>query len=255
MERSERTIGNLNDYLAELANAVFVHWLEDYADVEDFASLTGGDGYRTLAELCLKVTDGSHSSPKEDPNGEYPMFSVKDMERFGFSRSSCKMICREDFETMIANDCVPKVNDVLVAKDGSYLKEIFLTDEEREEAVLSSIAIFRPNAEVIEPEILLQYLKHPRILKLVGDNFVSGSALPRIVLKDFKKLLLFVPSKDAQQIVLPILKGIRRQIRVNVEESEWLSELRDALLPKLMSGEIDVSKVDLTQLNNHLSDC
>ncbi|RGY44030.1 restriction endonuclease subunit S, partial [Bifidobacterium pseudocatenulatum] len=30
---------------------------------------------------------------------------------------------------------------------------------------------------------------------------------------------------------------------------------RDTLLPKLMSGEIDVSKVDLTQLtNNHLAD-
>ena len=34
-----------------------------------------------------------------------------------------------------------------------------------------------------------------------------------------------------------------------------LEELRDFLLPKLMSGEIDVSKIDITRLNNHLSDC
>ena len=33
-----------------------------------------------------------------------------------------------------------------------------------------------------------------------------------------------------------------------------LEKLRDALLPKLMSGEIDVSKVDLTQLNSHLEE-
>ncbi|EEA91463.1 restriction endonuclease subunit S [Collinsella stercoris] len=38
-------------------------------------------------------------------------------------------------------------------------------------------------------------------------------------------------------------------------ENRRLCLLRDALLPKLMSGEIDVSKVDLTQLNSHLADC
>ena len=38
-------------------------------------------------------------------------------------------------------------------------------------------------------------------------------------------------------------------------QSRKLANLRDALLPKLMSGEIDVSKVDLTQPNSHLSGC
>ncbi len=38
-------------------------------------------------------------------------------------------------------------------------------------------------------------------------------------------------------------------------ENRKLALLRDALLPKLMSGEIDVSKVDLTQLNSHLYAC
>lgn len=42
------------------------------------------------------------------------------------------------------------------------------------------------------------------------------------------------------------------QIESNLRENKNLAELRDTLLPKLMSGEIDVSKVDLTQLNNHL---
>ena len=36
-------------------------------------------------------------------------------------------------------------------------------------------------------------------------------------------------------------------------QSRKLANLRDALLPKLMSGEIDVSKVDLTQPNSHLT--
>lgn len=48
---------------------------------------------------------------------------------------------------------------------------------------------------------------------------------------------------------------IDTQIRNNEVESRALVTLRDTLLPKLMSGEIDVSKVDLTQLNSHLADC
>ena len=48
-------------------------------------------------------------------------------------------------------------------------------------------------------------------------------------------------------------KPLHAMIRSNEEESLRLAELRDALLPKLMSGEIDVSKVDLTPLNNHLA--
>lgn len=40
------------------------------------------------------------------------------------------------------------------------------------------------------------------------------------------------------------------------DENRQLEDLRDTLLPRLTSGEIDVSKVDLTQLtNNHLADC
>ena len=35
------------------------------------------------------------------------------------------------------------------------------------------------------------------------------------------------------------------------KENKQLADLRDTLLPKLMTGEIDVSKIDLTQLNNH----
>ena len=146
---------------------------------------------------------------------------------------------------MIANDCVPQVDDILVAKDGSYLKEIFICNEQRELAILSSIAIFRPDTSIIYPEILLAFLKSPRVLQEVRDNYVSGSALPRIVLKDFKKLQFLLPNLTAQEEISPLLAAIRSQIAVNVDENQRLSQLRDALLPKLMSGEIDVSNIQL----------
>lgn len=74
-------------------------------------------------------------------NGKYPMLSVRDMGRFWFDCTSCKMISQIDFDTMIANDCVPKIDDILVAKDGSYLKEIFIANEEDNIVVLSFSAL------------------------------------------------------------------------------------------------------------------
>ena len=48
------------------------------------------------------------------------------------------------------------------------------------------------------------------------------------------------------------MQPIIDQVIANKIEVRKLAALRDALLPKLMSGEIDVSKIDLTQLNSHL---
>ena len=198
-----------------------------------------------LSEVCIKVTDGSHFSPKDDPASSIPMLSVKDMREFDFDFTSCKHICEEDYEKMVANDCVPQVNDILVAKDGSYLKEIFICNEQRKIAILSSIAIFRPDTTIIHPEILLAFFKSPHVLREVRDNYVSGSALPRIVLKDFKKLTFALPNMDVQNQIAPLFASVREQIAVNVAENKYLAQLRDTLLSKLMSGEISVDSVRL----------
>lgn len=198
-----------------------------------------------LSEVCIKVTDGSHFSPKDDPASSIPMLSVKDMREFDFDFTSCKHICEEDYEKMVANDCVPQVNDILVAKDGSYLKEIFICNEQRKIAILSSIAIFRPDTTIIHPEILLAFFKSPHVLREVRDNYVSGSALPRIVLKDFKKLTFALPNMDVQNQIAPLFASVREQIAVNVAENKYLAQLRDTLLSKLMSGEISVDSIRL----------
>ena len=199
----------------------------------------------SLDDVCVRITDGSHYSPADDPDAPYPMYSVKDMETYGFNSSSCKHITEEEFHRMQKNDCVPRLNDILVAKDGSYLKEIFICSEERDEAILSSIAIFRPDTEIIIPEILLYLLKQPSVRKDVGDNYVSVSALPRIVLKDFKKYSFLLPPMTEQSKIGSVLNSIRMQTKANIDEIQRLSALRDALLPRLMSGELDVSNLDL----------
>lgn len=81
----------------------------------------------------------------------------------------------------------------------------------------------------------------------------AGTTFPEVSGKMMKSVELAVPKQtlcaEFNFFAGPILKQQEALERENRE----LAALRDALLPKLMSGEIDVSQVDLTQLNSHLA--
>ena len=44
-----------------------------------------------LKELCIKITDGSHFSPKTKPEGKL-IATVKDMNEYGFNYETCRRI-------------------------------------------------------------------------------------------------------------------------------------------------------------------
>ena len=181
-----------------------------------------------LGDVCSKITDGSHFSPKAQTEG-YPMLSVKDMREYDFDFSNCKKISYEDYLKMERDGCVPQIGDVLVAKDGSYLKEIFICKEQREIALLSSIAIFRPNSQLIDSRFLCYCLKSPRVYNYISLNCVSGSALPRIILKDFKGVNMRVPSLDDQRRIVSILSSLDRKIELNNKINADLEEMAQAI--------------------------
>ena len=82
------------------------------------------------------------------------------------------------------------------------------------------------------------------------NHIVTGAVQMKISQRNLKSLELEMPSPES----LDFLQDLFTVYRCNQDESAKLASLRDALLPKLMSGEIDVSKVDLTQLNSHLAE-
>lgn len=181
-----------------------------------------------LKDICIKVTDGSHFSPEGIEEG-YPMFSVKDMLEYGFDYSKCKCISEIDYNKMKSSGCVPQKGDVLVAKDGSFLKQIFVCEETLDEAILSSIAIFRPDTSKVCPEYLCYLIKSPKVYDYISKNCVSGSALPRIVLKAFKEVELSIPSLYMQKSIVARLKCIDDKIRINNRINHNLEEQAQAL--------------------------
>lgn len=177
---------------------------------------------KTINELCTKITDGSHFSPEHETDGLYPMYSVKDMEYNNFSNADCKMIGQAMFDKLSKADCRPLKNDILIAKDGSYLKCAFKVNEDLNACILSSIAILRPNLKKIDPDYFV-YLMRTKSIKGAMANYVSGSALPRIILSDFKKMKLkMILSLPTQQKIASILTAYDNLIQNYKKQIEAL---------------------------------
>lgn len=84
-----------------------------------------------------------------------------------------------------------------------------------------------------------------------ASELITGAVQPKINQKNLRSLTLRMPDPSE----LAFLDPLFRCYRTHEEEIRRLGRLRDALLPKLMSGKVDTSKVELSmQPNNHLCD-
>ena len=74
---------------------------------------------------------------------------------------------------------------------------------------------------------------------------VTGAVQQKVSQQNLKKVAAIIPSKEVLSAFDKLIQPIFAQIRNIRDENALLVELRDTLLPKLMSGELDVSDIDL----------
>jgi len=243
IENSQRRIKILESVARALYREWFVHFrFPGHESVPRVPSALGeipqGWAVSSVDEVCARVTDGSHRSPKSVGEG-MRMASSKDMHDWGLNLDSARLISAEDFDDLVRNDCMPKQNDVLITKDGAnYLKHIFVTRNEQEVVLLSSVAILRPNGR-INPHLLAATLSYPDN-KVKLRNYVTGAAIPRVILKDFKRFEFLLPGGGVQTAWAKLAEPITEQIWQLIEKTNNLRRTRDLLLPRLLSGQIDV---------------
>lgn len=116
--------------------------------------------------------------------------------------------------------------------------------------VNQSIAVMEPK-EGCGSYLLFALARRYEELRAWSDSTSTRGSMSGKVLKQFA-----LPRLSNAQLgqFETFANPLVQRIEINLRESKSLAALRDALLPKLMSGEIDVSKVDLTQLNSHLAE-
>jgi len=94
---------------------------------------------------------------------------------------------------------------------------------------------------------------HPNIAKFVY-HFVkskdlasmnAGSAVPSMTTNILNAMQLYIPDEKTLEKFENIVSPMYSTMQENTKESKILANTRDTLLPKLMSGELDVSDIDL----------
>ena len=202
-----------------------------------------------IANICKVVTDGSHTSPKSVSHGKY-MVSVKDFTPYGFDFNGCRQISFADYEKLKSSGCVPQKGDILIGKDGArYFEDIIIYNQDEAPALLSSIAILRCDEEKVIPEYLYYLLKTPSFKKDVKDNYGSGSAIPRIILKDFKRMKVKYPSIEKQRQIVSILHDLDAKIFNNQKVNDNLEQQAAALFSSLYNrSNTQVRYTDLIQI-------
>ena len=76
-------------------------------------------------------------------------------------------------------------------------------------------------------------------------SIVTGAVQQKVSQQNLKKVPAIIPSKEALSAFDEIIQPFFAQIRNLRDENANLARLRDTLLPKLMSGELDVSDIDI----------
>ena len=94
-----------------------------------------------------------------------------------------------------------------------------------------------PKKDLISAKYLYLFLLQTNILG-------TGTTQQQLTVPDFKKTEIVVPDNTTMAAFTDIIAPLFNQLWANEEENNRLSQLRDALLPKLLSGELDVSEVE-----------
>ena len=183
------------------------------------------------------VTDGSHFSPSKVDNG-FPMATVENVRGSTIDIESCYNISKEDFEQLVKNNCIPKINDVLFTKDGTVGKSLVF-NQNVDVVILSSIAIIRPS-ENLDSYFLHYTFQSEAINKFIA-KYLGGTAIKRIVLKNLEKFFFPLPSIPEQQQIASILSNTDEKIQSYKRYKEKLQRLKTSLMQKLLTGEVRVA--------------
>lgn len=220
------TLNNrLNDYLANLC--------------ETIASRYCNDRNSRLRDICYQVAD---HVDYDNANQETYVSTESLMQNKGGRQLASSLPTTGKITRY-------KAGDTLISNIRPYFKKIWYAPFEG--TCSGDVIVFRANDPSNAP-YLHACLRQDSFFDYVMQG-AKGTKMPR---GDKKQMMEFKVASSCSAEDLILLDSVIKQRSDNDSEMTKLQKLRDTLLPKLMSGEIDVSKIDLTQLtNNHLADC
>ena len=144
------------------------------------------------------------------------------------------------------NDFKVRAGDLLIAMTGATIGKFAMVPYSSETLLVNQRVgkFFLGNKPVEKLPFIYCTLKQPDVYYEIV-NRGQGSAQPNISGSDIMSIPCVIPSKEAIDEFNCINQPLFDLIISNQRENQQLSKIRDTILPKLMSGELDVSDIDL----------
>lgn len=221
----------INQNLEQQAQAIFKSWFVDFENPK--------------RKTCKAEEYFSISIGKTPPRKEPEWFSLNSIDKKWVSISdmgNCGVFILNSSE-YLKDSAIDKFNIVLVPKDTVILSfkltvgRVAITNEEM--TTNEAIAHFKTDNKKIK-EYLYCYLKNYNFQTMGSTSSIATAVNSKII----KSMPFIIPTDDEIEKFHQVAKFIFEKIRINQIENEKLKQFRDTLLPKLMSGEIDVDRVN-----------
>lgn len=223
----------LNSNLEQQMQAIFVNMFGESIDAL-------GECDTTLSDLVESVDNRGKTPPLSPDITNYPIIDVRALS--GSSRiidyNNCSKFVDEETYNNWFRSGHPQPYDILISTVGSLAEmKIFLGTVG---CIAQNVVGFR--CKQVSPLYIYQYLNYIKN-DLVAYNI--GSVQPSIKVTHIIKHNIFLPDKSEIEKFDAIAREMTNQIYANCKENENLTQMRDTLLPKLMSGEIDLSNISI----------
>ena len=228
LDRKIELNNKINADLEEMAQAIFKNWFVDFEPFKDgkFVDSELGmipEGWKVgglfdIAEIFDKKRKPLSGNVREKMDKIYPYYG--------------------------ATSCMDYVDDyifdgiyTLIGEDGSVVKENGLPYMQY---VWGKMWV-NNHAHILQGKNGYSTEMIHALLSITNIKFlVTGAVQAKLSQGNMQKILVAIPPKNVLDEIRPVMDNLYKKIRLNTDENSRLSTLRDTLLPRLMSGELEV---------------
>lgn len=248
LDRKIELNNKINADLEEMAQAIFKNWFVDFEPFKDGKFVDSELGMIPEGWKVGKITDIGCLITDYVSNGSFA--SLKQNVHLYETKEYAQFIRNTDLKTNTFSVYVDKHSYDFLSKSTLYGNEIIISNVGDVGSVHlcpkldipmtlgNNIIMLRPNEKEYNYFLYLwfKYFSGQGLIQ----GIKGGSAQPKFNKTDFKNLPLLIPSFEIIERSYWIFESMFSILSSNVKENSRLSTLRDTLLPRLMSGELEV---------------
>ena len=191
-----------------------------FGDIPLSWNITSADKY------CLKVTDGTHDSPKEAVVG-FPLVTSRHIKGNEIDFENTYLISDEDYNNINKRSYVSQW-DVIISMIGEYCGFTYLEENSTINYAIKNVGLFKTNDEIDSK--WLYYFFQSKSTNHILNTYRSGTSQPYLSLGTLRKFPIITPqnNKEKKEIVL-ILESLRNKINLLQAQNETLETIAQTI--------------------------